>query len=140
MLTIKDLSAGHALDREARSEILGGGDVFSTNTQLSAQNANAGLVGLVIERASGQGYARFIRERLLQPLGMRSAGLVDDAATRRRLATGSGEREDVGTVTNTDREKLRERLRSAMPRRPLGGREEDLQRRHQNRQWGVIES
>lgn len=51
-------------------------------------NANAGLVGLVIERASGQGYARFIRERLLQPLGMRSAGLVDDAATRRRLATG----------------------------------------------------
>jgi CubicO group peptidase (beta-lactamase class C family) len=51
-------------------------------------NANAGLVGLVIERASGQGYARFIRERLLRPMGMRSAGLVDDAATRRRLATG----------------------------------------------------
>jgi CubicO group peptidase (beta-lactamase class C family) len=51
-------------------------------------NANAGLVGLVIERASGKGYARFIRERLLQPLGMRAAGLIDDAATRRRLATG----------------------------------------------------
>ena len=51
-------------------------------------NANAGLVGLVIERASGQGYARFICERLLRPMGMHSASLVDDASTRRRLATG----------------------------------------------------
>ena len=51
-------------------------------------NANAGLVGLVIERVSGQDYQRFITERLLQPLGMRSAGLADDASTRRRLATG----------------------------------------------------
>lgn len=51
-------------------------------------NANAGLVGLVIERVSGQDYQRFITERLLRPLGMRSAGLFDDASTRRRLATG----------------------------------------------------
>ena len=46
MLTIKDLSASHELDREARSEVLGGGDVFSFNTQNSAQNANAGLVAV----------------------------------------------------------------------------------------------
>jgi len=51
-------------------------------------NANAGLVGLVIERASGQNYQRFITEQLLRPLGMRLAGLSGDAATRRRLATG----------------------------------------------------
>ena len=51
-------------------------------------NANAGLAGLVIERVSGQDYARFISERLLRPLGMRAAGLSDDARTRRRLATG----------------------------------------------------
>ena len=51
-------------------------------------NANAGLVGLVIERVSGQDYQRFIIERLLRPLGMRSAGLSDDASTRRQLATG----------------------------------------------------
>ena len=51
-------------------------------------NANAGLAGLVIERASGQDYARFISARLLRPLGMRFASLSDDAATRRRLATG----------------------------------------------------
>jgi CubicO group peptidase (beta-lactamase class C family) len=51
-------------------------------------NANAGLVGLLIERLSGQNYARFITERLLRPLGMRSAGLSGDALTRRRLATG----------------------------------------------------
>ena len=51
-------------------------------------NANAGLAGLVIERASGKTYATFITEQLLRPLGMHSAGLVDDAATRERLATG----------------------------------------------------
>jgi len=51
-------------------------------------NANAGFVGLVIERVSGQDYERFITDRLLWPLGMRSAGLSDDKASRRRLATG----------------------------------------------------
>ncbi|MEN8764115.1 MAG: serine hydrolase domain-containing protein, partial [Thiogranum sp.] len=51
-------------------------------------NANAGLAGLIIERVSGQDYQRFITARLLRPLGMRSAGLVDDETTRRRLATG----------------------------------------------------
>jgi CubicO group peptidase (beta-lactamase class C family) len=51
-------------------------------------NANAGLAGLVIERVSGQDYADFISERLLQPLGMRTASLVDDERTRKQLATG----------------------------------------------------
>jgi len=51
-------------------------------------NANAGLAGLVIERVSGQNYARFISGRLLRPLGMDSAGLSGDEGTRRRLATG----------------------------------------------------
>jgi len=51
-------------------------------------NANAGLAGLVIERVSGQDYERFITERLLRPLGMDTASLVDDEATRERLATG----------------------------------------------------
>ncbi|UCB56079.1 MAG: beta-lactamase family protein [Thiotrichales bacterium] len=51
-------------------------------------NANAGLAGLVIERVSGRGYADFITEQLLEPLGMTSASLVEDETTRRRLATG----------------------------------------------------
>jgi len=51
-------------------------------------NANAGLAGLVIERASGQDYADFISERLLRPLSMHTAGLFDDARTRKQLATG----------------------------------------------------
>ncbi len=44
MLTIKDLSASKELDREAMSELRGGGDVFSTNSQVSGQAGNAGLV------------------------------------------------------------------------------------------------
>ena len=51
-------------------------------------NANAGLAGLVIEHVSEQDYTRFITERLLRPLGMHTAGLVDDQTTRERLATG----------------------------------------------------
>jgi len=51
-------------------------------------NANAGLVGLVIERVSGQRYQRFIRDRLLGPMGMRTASLSDDELTRKQLATG----------------------------------------------------
>lgn len=51
-------------------------------------NANAGLVGLVIERVSGQDYVSFMTERLLRPLGMCSARLVADVSTRDRLATG----------------------------------------------------
>lgn len=51
-------------------------------------NANAGLVGLVIERVSGQGYRRFMTEQLLQPMAMHTAGLADDQGTRERLATG----------------------------------------------------
>ena len=46
MLTIKDLSASRELDRKAQSEVLGGGDVFSANTQNSLQNASAGLVAV----------------------------------------------------------------------------------------------
>ena len=44
MLTIKDLSASKELDREAMSELRGGGDVFSVNDQTSFQAGNAGLV------------------------------------------------------------------------------------------------
>ena len=44
MLTIKDLSASKELDREAMSELRGGGDVFSVNDQTSCQAGNAGLV------------------------------------------------------------------------------------------------
>ncbi len=51
-------------------------------------NANAGLVGLVIERVSGQDYQRYMRDRLLRPLGMNAASLYHDDSTRERLATG----------------------------------------------------
>ena len=51
-------------------------------------NANAGLVGLLIERLSGQDYARFVNGQLLQPLGMRSTAISDHAPEHRHLATG----------------------------------------------------
>jgi hypothetical protein len=46
MLIIKDLTASHELDREALAAVRGGGNVFSTNSQGSAQNGAAGLVAV----------------------------------------------------------------------------------------------
>ena len=46
MLTIKDLSASKELDVKAMSEVRGGGDVYSANSQSSSQSAVAGLVAV----------------------------------------------------------------------------------------------
>ena len=46
MLTIKDLSASKELDVKAMSEVRGGGDVFSANSQGSFQGSAAGLVAV----------------------------------------------------------------------------------------------
>ena len=51
MLTIKDLSESKELDREAMTEVRGAGDVFSANSQTSAQ---AGTAGLVVVNESNQ--------------------------------------------------------------------------------------
>ena len=46
MLTITDLSVSKELDNKALTEVRGGGDVFSANTQSSWTKANAGLVAV----------------------------------------------------------------------------------------------
>lgn len=51
-------------------------------------NAGYGIAGKVLELAAGMRYEDFIERRLLEPLGMNSAGFFLDAATRARLATG----------------------------------------------------
>jgi CubicO group peptidase (beta-lactamase class C family) len=51
-------------------------------------NSNYGVAGLVLERVAGERYETFVARRLFEPLGMRSASLLADDATRRRLATG----------------------------------------------------
>jgi CubicO group peptidase (beta-lactamase class C family) len=47
---------------------------FEPGTNISYSNAGYGLLTVVIERASGQGYEAFLRERIFRPLGMRDTG------------------------------------------------------------------
>jgi len=51
-------------------------------------NNGAGIAAAVLEKATQRTFEDFVRERLLAPLGMATASLTDDAATRARLATG----------------------------------------------------
>lgn len=54
----------------------------------SYSNTGAGLVGLMLEACSGQGFETLVEERLFAPLGMSASGLLLDARTRRELVTG----------------------------------------------------
>jgi len=51
-------------------------------------NVGSGYLGYVIEQASGMSYEAFMRERVLTPMGLRSATLRADDATLQRLAVG----------------------------------------------------
>lgn len=51
-------------------------------------NTGYGIAGRVLEAASGERYETFIGRRLFDPLGMASSGLLLDAPTLARLATG----------------------------------------------------
>jgi len=65
-----------------------------------AQYSNAGyaLLGLVVERAGGMPYADFVRERLLDPLGMGRTGYGPDDGTDPDVAEGLLELADGRTV------------------------------------------
>ena len=54
----------------------------------SYSNTNSGLAELIIEKVSKQKYEAFLKSRLFEPLGMRSASLSDDRQTIAQLARG----------------------------------------------------
>lgn len=54
-------------------------------------NNGAGVAAAVLEQATAKTYEDFVRERIFAPLGMATASLADDPATRARLATGYAE-------------------------------------------------
>ena len=51
---------------------------FAPGTRSAYSNSGYALLALIIERASGQSYARFVRESLLAPLGLTSTGQLTD--------------------------------------------------------------
>ena len=62
----------------------GARQLFGPGTEFSYNNAMFSVAGEIVAAASGQPYETFVRERLLAPLGMKSATFrADDAITNR---------------------------------------------------------
>ena len=61
---------------------------FEPGTALIYNNSAYFLLGLVIERVSGQPYEAFVAERLFEPLGMRDSYYCSERAVRYRRAHG----------------------------------------------------
>lgn len=51
-------------------------------------NLGAGLLGFALATRAGRTYEKLLRERILEPLGMRQTGVTETETMRRTLATG----------------------------------------------------
>lgn len=61
---------------------------FEPGSDFRYSNTGYHLLGLIIERASGQTYERFLRERIFLPLGMTSTRMIAAPGQRDDRATG----------------------------------------------------
>jgi D-alanyl-D-alanine carboxypeptidase len=64
------------------------GKVLDPNTTFKYSNIGYALLGLVIEAASGRPYNEYVRENIIQRLGLRDTGPEVDPALKDRLVTG----------------------------------------------------
>jgi len=82
-----ELSRDEALGRILRRPLR-----FEPGTQYGYSDAGYTIAAAVIEDAAGGRFEDFLRERILVPGGMRSAGFYGDRWRRSRVALGSGGR------------------------------------------------
>jgi CubicO group peptidase (beta-lactamase class C family) len=61
---------------------------FAPGARMSYSNSNYVLLGLLIERSSGQSYADFVRDNVFKPLGMSDSGYDVSAAILPQRAAG----------------------------------------------------
>lgn len=78
-LALEDALAYRPASRETR---------WPAGMHSSYSNAGPGVAALVIERATGQEYQRFLVDRVFRPLRMSTASFDLDSEARRLLATG----------------------------------------------------
>jgi len=71
---------------------------FSPGTSFEYANANFSLLGAIVETVSGQGYERFLRDRLFAPNGIYETGYRLPFWGPGRLAIGYGPKERWGTI------------------------------------------
>jgi len=69
--------------------------VWPPGTHFEYSNLGYGILGRVVTRAGGLEYREFIRERLLEPLGMAATTFLQDEVPASRLALGYVRRDDA---------------------------------------------
>lgn len=69
---------------------------FEPGSKWEYSNGGINTLGRIIEVASGKPYAQFLRERLLEPLGMNETTFWPAGDLKARLATSYGPRGDAG--------------------------------------------
>lgn len=75
-------------DQELRLLVERGGRVLPANESFKYSNIAFGLLGLVIEACSGESYGAYVRQHIVEPLGLADTGPEIQAQMRDRLATG----------------------------------------------------
>jgi CubicO group peptidase (beta-lactamase class C family) len=82
-----DLRADLSED-ELLEKILEGTLEFAPGDQFSYSNDGYKLVGILISKVSGMFYGDFLQQEIFQPLGMKTAQIIDDAAIIPNRASG----------------------------------------------------
>src|SRR5579875_2858325 len=80
-----------------REELLAAQLVLDTNVRLKYSNFGYTLLGLVVEAAGDCSYHDYVREQIVQPLGLRATGPETHAGIAGRLVTGYGRLRPDGT-------------------------------------------
>lgn len=65
-----------------------GGAVLAANETFKYSNVGYSLLGLVIEAASGSSYQAYVKEHIIDALGLQDTGVDTDAQAQRRMVTG----------------------------------------------------
>jgi len=65
-----------------------GGEVLPANQKLKYSNIGYSLLGLVVEAASGSPYNRYVRENIVDRLGLQNTGPETNEEARERMVTG----------------------------------------------------
>jgi CubicO group peptidase (beta-lactamase class C family) len=82
-----DLRADLSED-ELLEKILAGTPEFAPGDQFSYSNDGYKLVGILISKVSGRFYGDFLQQEIFQPLGMKTAQIIDDTAIIPNRASG----------------------------------------------------
>lgn len=84
------LQASFPSEDELKKEVLGRGLVLEPNTKLKYSNIGYGILGMVIQKASGKSYGDYVRKHIIEELGLDfTAPDIDD---RLNMATGYSRR------------------------------------------------